>query len=196
MLRTGELIAVRAVRLIAKKALVVLVIAIGLPGSLMLMASAANAQDPRTVASMATLKDKTTKLGEPRIEGTDVVGSKSVPVLYFGSTKMNNNFTIVDEVAKEGGPGMMVTLFVTAGHQLEQHAPLKEYVRIATTVLLPDGRRAVGTVMGSPALGSIKAGHPFQGEVAVLGTQYITDYEPIKDASGETIGAYFVGYKK
>src|SRR6185312_3255749 len=60
-----------------------------------------------------------------------------------------------------------------AGHQLEQHAPLKEYVRIATTVLLPDGRRAVGTVMGSPALGSIKAGHPFQGEVAVLGTQYI-----------------------
>jgi hypothetical protein len=39
MLRTGELIAVREVRLIAKKALVVLVIAIGFPGSLMLMAS-------------------------------------------------------------------------------------------------------------------------------------------------------------
>jgi hypothetical protein len=50
--------------------------------------------------------------------------------------------------------------------------------------------------MGSPALGSIKAGHPYQGEVAVLGTQYITHYEPSKDASGETIGAYFVGYKK
>ena len=41
MLRMGELIAVRKVRLIAKKALVVLVIAIGFPGSLMLMASAA-----------------------------------------------------------------------------------------------------------------------------------------------------------
>jgi hypothetical protein len=69
MLRTGELIAVRAVRLIAKKALVVLVIAIGFPGSLMLMASAANAQEARTAASMAALKDKTAKLGAPKIEG-------------------------------------------------------------------------------------------------------------------------------
>ena len=67
MLRTGELIAVRAGRLIAKKALVVLVIAIGFPGSLMLMASAANAQDARTATSMAALKDKTAKLGAPKI---------------------------------------------------------------------------------------------------------------------------------
>src|SRR5690349_8532750 len=137
MLRTGELIAVRAVRLIAKKALVVLVIAIGLPGSLMLMASAANAQDPRTTASMATLKDKTTKLGEPRIEGTDEVGSKSVPALYFGSTKMNNNFTLVDEVANEGGPGTVVTLFVKAGIQQAFAAVVDEYIRVATNVLLP-----------------------------------------------------------
>ena len=67
MLRTGKLIAVRAVRLIAKKALVVLVIAIGFPGSLMLMASAANAQEARTATSMAALKDKTAKLGAPKI---------------------------------------------------------------------------------------------------------------------------------
>jgi Cache 3/Cache 2 fusion domain len=196
MLRTGELIADRAVRLIAKKALVILVIAIGLPGSLMLMASAANAQEPRTTASMAALKEKTAKLGAPKIEGTEAVGNKLVPVLYFGSTKMNDNFTLVDEVAKEGGPGMAVTLFVKAGLPLEQHAPIEEYIRVATSVQLPDGRRAVGTVMGSPALGSIKAGYPYFGEVELLGTAYITRYEPIKDASGETIGAYFVGYKK
>ena len=187
--------AVRAVRLVAKKALVVLVIAIGFPG-LMLMASAANAQDVRTAASMAALKEKTAKLGEPKIEGTEVVDNKLVPVLYFGSTKMNNDFTLVDEVAKEGGPGMMATLFVKAGVRQAVAAVVDEYIRVATSVLLPDGRRAVGTVLGSPALESIKAGHPYHGEVAVLGTQYITDYEPIKDASGETIGAYFVGYKK
>ena len=187
MLRTGELIAVRAVRLIAKKALVVLVIAIGFPGSLMLMASAANAQDARTAKSMAALKDKTAKLGAPKIEGTEAVGNKSAPALYFGSTKMNNNFTLVDEVAKEGGPGMAATLFVKAGD---------EYIRVATSVRLPSGRRAVGTVLASPALDSIKAGGPYHGEVEVLGTAYFTHYEPIKDASGETIGAYFVGYKK
>jgi len=187
MLRTRELIAVRPVRVVAKKALVVLVIAIGCIGSLTLMASAANAQDVRTAASMTALKEKTAKLGAPRIEETNDIGGKSVPVLYFGSTKMNNNFTLVDEVAKESGPGMAVTLFVKAGDQL---------ARVATTVVLPDGRRAVGTVMMSPALDSIKAGYPYFGEVDVVGAAYMTRYEPIKDASGETIGAYFVGYKK
>jgi hypothetical protein len=195
MLRTRELIAVRAVRLIAKKALVVLVIAIGFPGSVMLMASAANAQEPRTAASMAALKDKTAKLGAPKIQGIEEVGGKSVSVLYFGSTKMNNNFTIVDEIGKED-PGMNATLFVKAGVQQMMANASEEYIRVATSVPLPDGRRAVGTVMGSPALESIKAGHPYHGEVQVHGAQYITDYEPIKDASGETIGAYFVGYKK
>jgi Cache 3/Cache 2 fusion domain len=197
MLRTGGVFAVRAVRLIAKKALVVLVIAIGLPGSLMLMASAANAQEPRTATSMTALKEKTAKLGAPKIEGTEAVGNKLVPVLYFGSTKMNDNFTLVDEVAKEGGPGMAVTLFVKAGIPQARAAGGDEYIRVATSVRLAYGiGRAVGTVMGSPALDSIKAGEPYYGEVEVLGTPYITHYEPIKDASGETIGAYFVGYKK
>jgi len=61
-------------------------------------------------------------------------------------------------------------------------------------VLLPDGTRAVGTVLAPPALDSIKAGKPYYGEVEVLGMRYVAGYEPIKDASGETIGAYFVGY--
>ena len=196
MLRTGELIAVREVRLIAKKALVVLVIAIGFPGSLMLMASPADAQDARSATSMAALKDKTAKLGAPKIQGQEEVGGKSAPALYFGSTKMNNNLTIVDEVAKEGGPGMAVTLFVKAGIQQSRAAAGEEFIRVATSVLLPDGRPAVGTVLGSPALESIRAGEPYYGEVEVLGTRYITNYQPIKDASGETIGAYFVGYKK
>ena len=195
MLRTGKVFAVRAVKLVAKKALVALVIAISLPASLMLMASTAHAQEPRTEASMMALKEKTAKLGAPKIEGTEAVGNKLVPVLYFGSTKMNHDFTIVDEIAKED-PGMTATLFVKAGLPLEQHAPIEEYIRVATSVQLPDGRRAVGTVMGSPALGSIKAGYPYFGEVEIVGTAYITRYEPIKDASGETIGAYFVGYKK
>jgi len=197
MLRTRELIAIREVRLVAKKALVVLVIAIGLPGSLMLMASAANAQEPRTATSMTVLKEKTAKLGAPKIEGTEAVGNKLVPVLYFGSTKMNDNFTLVDEVAKEGGPGMAVTLFVKAGIPQARAARGDEYIRVATSVQLAYGiGRAVGIVMGSPALDSIKAGEPYYGEVEVLGKAYITHYEPIKDASGETIGAYFVGYKK
>ena len=186
MLRSRKLIAVRSVRLIVKKVLVVFVIAIGFPGSFMLLASAANAQEARTAASMAALIDKTAKLGAPKIQGIEEVGGKSAPALYFGSTKMNNNFTVVDEVGKED-PGMTATLFVKAGD---------EFFRVATSVRLPDGRRAVGTILKPPALDSIKAGKPYHGEVQVLGTAYMADYEPIKDASGETIGAYFVGYTK
>ena len=85
---------------------------------------------------------------------------------------------------------MVAALFVKVGVQQMMANASEEYIRVATSVPLPDGRRAVGSVMGSPALKSIKAGHPYHGEVPVHGAQYITDYEPIKDASGETIGAY------
>jgi tRNA G26 N,N-dimethylase Trm1 len=124
---------------------------------------------------MAALKDKTAKLGAPKVEGTEKVGSKTAPVLYFGSTKMNNDLTIVDQVAKEGGPAMAATLFVKAAVHQAFAAAGAEYIRVATSVLLPDGRRAVGTLMGSPAVDAIKAGNPYYGEVEVLGTAYITD---------------------
>jgi cyclohexyl-isocyanide hydratase len=42
----------------------------------------------------------------------------------------------------------------------------------------------------------IKGGKAYYGEVAILGTPYITGYEPIKDSSGAQIGVYYVGYKK
>jgi Cache 3/Cache 2 fusion domain len=72
-----------------------------------------------------------------------------------------------------------------------------EYTRVSTSVPKLDGSgRAVGTVLAGPALESIKGGKAYYGEVAILGTPYITGYEPIKDSSGAQIGVYYVGYKK
>jgi hypothetical protein len=179
-----------AVRPLAKKARVVgmLVFAVGFLATSMLMPSAGNAQDARVVKSMAALKDQTAKLGEPKIDGKDPVGGKDAPALYFGSTKMNNNFTVVDEVAKEDGQGMAATLFVKGGD---------EYIRVATNVPKPDGSgRAIGTVLADPALESIKTGKAYYGEAPILGMPYVTGYEPIKDASGAIIGVYFVGYSR
>jgi len=154
----------------------------------MLIPSVGTAQDARVAKSMAALKDKTAKLGAPKIEGTEAVGGKDCPALYFGSTKMNNNFAIVDEVAKEDGRGMTATLFVKAGD---------EYCRVATDVPKPDGSgRAIGTVLAGPALEAIQAGKAYYGKAPILGTPYITGYEPIKDASGATIGIYYVGYSQ
>jgi len=42
----------------------------------------------------------------------------------------------------------------------------------------------------------IKRGEAFYGEATILGTPYITGYQPIKDASGKVIGVYYVGYMK
>lgn len=63
-----------------------------------LMPGAGNAQMDKVQTSMAALKAKTAKLGEPKIVGGDPVAGKDVPALYFGSTKMNNSFDVVDEV--------------------------------------------------------------------------------------------------
>jgi Cache 3/Cache 2 fusion domain/LTXXQ motif family protein len=167
---------------------VCILLAIGFLAIPMLIPSVGTAQDARVAKSMAALKDKTAKLGAPKIEGTEAVGGKDCPALYFGSTKMNNNFAIVDEVAKEDGRGMTATLFVKAGD---------EYCRVATDVPKPDGSgRAIGTVLAGPALEAIQAGKAYYGKAPILGTPYITGYEPIKDASGAIIGIYYVGYSQ
>ena len=54
--------------------------------------------DPRVTKSMANLKAMTAKLGKPKLDGQEAVGGKDAPGLYFGTTKINNNFDIVDAV--------------------------------------------------------------------------------------------------
>ena len=154
-----------------------------------LMPGTGHAQaDPRVTKSMETLKAMTAKLGAPKLEGREAVGGKDAPALHFGTTKINNNFDIVDAVGSEDGKGMTATLFAKDGG---------EYVRVSTSVPKPDGSgRAVGTVLAGPALEAIKAGKSYYGEVPILGTPYITGYEPIKDSTGAEIGTYYVGYKK
>jgi hypothetical protein len=154
-----------------------------------LMPGIGNAQaDDRVAKSMEALKEMTAKLGEPKVEGTEIVRGISTPALYFGTTMINNNFDIVDAVGKEDGRGMTATLFVRGDY---------DYIRVSTSVPRPDGGgRAIGTVLAGPALESIKAGKAHYGEVPILGTPYVTGYEPIRNSSGAIIGVYYVGYKK
>jgi hypothetical protein len=156
-----------------------------------LLPGAANAEaDARVSHSMSTLRAMAEKLGSPRLEGMEAVGGKDAPALYFGSTRISNNFEIVDAVSKEDGKGMTATFFARNGD---------EYVRVSTSVPKPDGSgRAIGTVLdpAGKAIAEIRQGKPFYGEVTILGTPYVTGYEPMKDAEGKVIGIYYVGYKK
>jgi hypothetical protein len=178
--------------IVNRKSFLIGILAVGyITATTVLTPSAASAQaDPRIATSMASLKTKAAQLGPPKLQGEDAVAGKKAPALYFGSTKVNNNFELVDAVSKEDGKGMTATLFAKSGD---------DYIRVSTSVPKPDGSgRAIGTVLdpAGKAIAQIKQGKPFYGEVTILGTPYIAGYEPMKDEAGNVIGIYYVGYKK
>jgi Cache 3/Cache 2 fusion domain len=73
-----------------------------------------------------------------------------------------------------------------------------EYVRVATNVKKDDGSRAIGTILdpNGPVIAMIKKGEAYYGDATILGKPYVTGYDPIRDASGNVIGIYYVGYTK
>jgi len=153
----------------------------------LLVPQVGRAQDGKVKGAMELLETYAAELGPPKIEGTDSVAGKQVPAIYFGSTKMNNNFDLVDKVVKKAEG--TATIFVKNGD---------EYVRVATNVKKDDGSSAIGTILDpkGKVIVSIDKGEPFYREVDVLGKPYITGYKPIRDASKNVIGIYYVGYQK
>lgn len=141
-----------------------------------LIAEPASAADnPKVVAAMADLKAETAKLGAAKLEGED---------LFFGTSKINGDFTIVDAVnAKHGSTA---TLFAKKG---------TNFVRVSTNVM-KEGKRAVGSNLDTagPAYAAINQGKAFYGLVDILGKTYDTGYEPVKSESGDVIGIYYVGF--
>jgi hypothetical protein len=128
------------------------------------------------VKGMELLKAETAKLGPARIEGSD---------LYFGDTKMNGNFAIVDKVKAQCD--ITATLFVKKDDG---------FMRVSTNVIKNDGNRAVGTVLDpeGPVIIAIRKGEPYAGKAAILEKLYNTIYEPVRNQAGEIIGVYYVGY--
>ena len=156
-------------------------------GAATLLPHVAQAQDNKVETAMELMESMAHKLGLPKIDGTDPVAGKEVPAIYFGSTKMNNNFELVDDVVKQAQG--TATIFVKNGD---------EYIRVATNVKKDDGSRAIGTILDpkGKAIESIRKGEAFYGEVDILGKPYVTGYKPIRDASQNVIGIYYVGYMK
>ncbi len=139
----------------------------------------------RVKNSMALLRDFGRALGEPRQGEKIRVNDRDVPNLHLGDVAIANQFDLVDKVtAIMGGTA---TIFSRDG---------ADYVRISTNVMTPTGR-ATGTVLApqGAAIKEIQQGKPFYGLVDILGSPYLTAYEPIVDANSSTIGVWYVGYK-
>jgi hypothetical protein len=152
--------------------------------ALTLTALAAHANDPK--AAIAALDERLGKIGAPKVDGTDKAGEKTVPAIFFGARKVNNNYDVVDEIKKS--TGATATVFVKDGD---------EFVRVSTNVLTPEGKRGVGTALArNKAYEAVSKGDKFCGQVEILGSPYDTCYHPIKDGAGQTIGLTYVGFKK
>jgi len=149
-----------------------------------LAAVAAHAADPH--ATIADLDSRLAKIGPAKIDGTDKIGDKTVPVLYFGDRKINNNNDVVDAVRK--AHDATATVFVKDGD---------EFVRISTNVLTPEGKRGVGTQLArNKAYEAVSKGQQYCGPIDVLGTPYDACYNPIKDGAGKLVGVSYIGHKK
>ena len=131
-------------------------------------------------------------LAETRMAGTPTegrpvaIGAEMLPDLLLGGKGQANRFEIVDTVAARLGG--TATLFSRRGDN---------FLRISTNVKKDDGSRAIGTKLDTAgqAIQVLRRGEAFYGLVDILGSPFLTGYEPLKDAAGRTVGAAYVGYK-
>lgn len=73
-----------------------------------------------------------------------------------------------------------------------------DFTRIDTTIKKDDGKRAVGTKLGtdSKAYQSVINGRSYMGEANILGKPYLTYYKPLLDSKGGVIGILYAGIPK
>jgi len=98
--------------------------------------------------------------------------------LYKGSTLMNNNEKIVDQIGKDTND--TITIF-------------QGDTRVATNVW-KQGQRVIGTKV-SPVVERtvLKEGRNYYGEANVAGKMHQTAYMPLHDKNGKIIGILYVG---
>ncbi|NMM38888.1 MAG: HAMP domain-containing protein, partial [Glaciimonas sp.] len=112
------------------------------------------------------------------------VGGTPTPTLKNGDTPLNLDFSVVDKFLSQ--TGATATIFVKSA---------ENFIRVSTTIKKEDGQRAVGTLLdrNHPGYRRLIAGESYSGPATLFGRQFMTQYDPIKDASGKVVGILYVG---
>ncbi|NWD21980.1 methyl-accepting chemotaxis protein [Pseudomonas yamanorum] len=113
------------------------------------------------------------------------VAGVQTPGLYLGDEVLNNNFAEVDEFKQMSGG--VATLFVRSG---------EDFIRVSTSLTKQDGSRAIGTALDHqhPAYQRLLGGQGYVGRAVLFDRSYMTQYSPVRDASGKVIAVLFVGF--
>lgn len=116
-----------------------------------------------TVASMASVND--------------AAGKRVGTLVGLDMLKLNNSF-VERIVGKVGG---QATIYQNG-------------VRVATTLTGDNQKKVTGTPVSDQIRTTVlQTGAPYRGNANVLGTVYISDYEPLKDPDGAVVGLMFTG---
>ncbi|MNB73322.1 Methyl-accepting chemotaxis protein II [compost metagenome] len=112
------------------------------------------------------------------------INGQNAPLLKGGDTELHENNTFSDDFLNR--TGAISTLFVRSGN---------DFIRVATSLRKENGERAMGTVLDntSAAFSTVSKGEVYRGLALLFGKRYITQYQPVKDASGQVIAIIFVG---
>ena len=117
-------------------------------------------------------------------DDTVAVAGKATPRLSNGGKVLNLDTATVDRYLAQ--TGVVATIFAADGD---------EFVRISTSLKKQDGTRAIGTQLDHdhPSYAPLRAGQRFVGMATLFGKQYITQYDPVRDAAGKVVGVLFIG---
>ena len=112
------------------------------------------------------------------------IGGTPTPTLKLDGKVLNLDFAAPDALTAQTGGN--ATIFAADG---------EDFVRVSTSVKKENGERAIGTKLdrASPAYAVLRNGGTYVGLVTLFGKQYITQYEPARDASGKIVGVLYVG---
>ncbi|BEL09260.1 methyl-accepting chemotaxis protein [Actinoplanes sichuanensis] len=128
---------------------------------------------------------------------TQATTTVSLPRVEIGGAWLGQNTDLkrttpfVDDAKTLSGATITVFQRMNAGGDM---------LRVGTTVKSAKGTRAIGTYIPATADGkpnavaaALKDGKQYRGVAMVVGTPYVSVYDPIRNAAGDVIGALYVG---
>ena len=105
-------------------------------------------------------------------------------LLDSDGNSIEGEFEVVDSILEDLGDKS--TIFVKIND---------DFKRISTNIMTDENQRAVGTYLGTDhkAYETVMKGELYIGEAEILGDNYYTAYEAIKDINNNVIGLLFIG---
>ncbi len=145
---------------------------------------------PRIEQALQTLRNDCMSLGAPSRKGR-MHHARAMPELCFGGHSINLQNGQVDAIYKS--TGFTATLYVLA----EEEDGSRTFYRVATSLRLPNGHRSLGSGLNptSNVAHRLLGAEPTYGYAYPLARCHVAAYQPIMDAQGELIGAFFVGWE-